>query len=94
MCSVAVPFFHPPFARCPAHHLVCSVDANSGRTRGFAFVIMETPEEAKAAMEATNGIDLDGRTVSLSQEHCSPVELQSRSTGGPLAGSFLANEWI
>lgn len=36
-----------------------------GWSRGFGFVIYETPEEAKAAIEQMNGTELDGRTITV-----------------------------
>jgi cold-inducible RNA-binding protein len=34
-----------------------------GRSRGFGFVQMATPEEAETALRALNGSTLDGRTI-------------------------------
>ena len=42
-------------------------DRDTGRPRGFAFVQMATPEDARAAIEALNGRDLDGRTLNVSE---------------------------
>lgn len=42
-------------------------DRESGRPRGFAFVTMPNDDEAKAAIEAVNGIDLDGRTIKVNE---------------------------
>lgn len=38
-------------------------DRDTGRSRGFAFVEMSTEEEAKAAVEKLNGLDVDGRKI-------------------------------
>jgi hypothetical protein len=38
-------------------------DRETGRSRGFAFVEMATPEEAAAAIEAFNGKDFGGRNL-------------------------------
>ena len=41
------------------------MDRMSGRSRGFGFVEMSTPEEASAAIEAINGSEHDGRTLKV-----------------------------
>jgi RNA recognition motif-containing protein len=45
-------------------------DRDSGRSRGFGFVEMATSDEAKAAIEALNGKNVDGRdlTVNVAKE--------------------------
>jgi cold-inducible RNA-binding protein len=43
------------------------VDRYSGRTRGFAFITMATPEQAAHAAAKMNGATLDGRTVHVSE---------------------------
>ena len=42
-------------------------DRDTGQPRGFAFVQMATPEDAKAAIEALNGRDLDGRALTVNE---------------------------
>ena len=39
------------------------MDRMSGRSRGFAFVTMSTPEEAQKAIEAMNGATLGERAL-------------------------------
>jgi cold-inducible RNA-binding protein len=41
------------------------MDRMSGRSRGFAFVTMSTPEEAQKAIEAMNGSQMDGRALTV-----------------------------
>lgn len=41
------------------------MDRETGRSRGFAFVEMSTPEEAQAAIDMFNGQEIDGRKVSV-----------------------------
>jgi RNA recognition motif-containing protein len=52
-----------------AHGTVIEVnlmmDRMSGRSRGFGFVTMSTPEEAQKAIEALNGASLDGRALTV-----------------------------
>ena len=45
-------------------------DRDTGRSRGFGFVEMESQEVANTAISALNGTDLDGRdlTVSIAKE--------------------------
>jgi RNA recognition motif-containing protein len=54
-----------------AHGLVESArvikDRDSGRSKGFAFVEMSTEVEAKAAMEALNGQQVNGRTLTINE---------------------------
>ena len=43
------------------------IDRDSGRSRGFGFVEMPNDEEAKAAIEAMNGSDMDGRALNVNE---------------------------
>lgn len=47
-------------------------DKVTGRPRGFAFVTMATPEEAKAAIDKLHGHALDGRKLTVSEARPSP----------------------
>ena len=42
-------------------------DRDTGRPRGFAFVTMNNDGEARAAIEAINGTELDGRTITVNE---------------------------
>lgn len=42
-------------------------DRETGRSRGFGFVEMATPEEAQAAIEQFNGKDLGGRNLTVNE---------------------------
>lgn len=53
-------------------------DRDTGRTRGFAFVTLGTPEEAKAAVDGLSGTDLGGRTIRVS-------EAKPQTTSSPAA---------
>jgi len=57
-----------------------ATDRDTGRPRGFAFVTFGTAEEAKAAIEKMNGVELDGRALTVNEAR--PKEGASTSTGG------------
>ncbi len=40
-------------------------DRESGRSRGFGFVEMSSPEEAQAAIQMWDGKELDGRPINV-----------------------------
>ena len=42
-------------------------DRITGRSRGFGFVEMSDAVEGKAAMEAVNGQEIDGRTLKVNE---------------------------
>ncbi len=44
---------------------VVMMDRMTGRSRGFGFVTMGTPEEAGRAVEALNGTQLGGRPLTV-----------------------------
>ena len=50
-------------------------DKFSGRSKGFGFVEMSSPEEAEKAMAALNGKDLKGRNITV-------AEAKARESGG------------
>ncbi|WP_415908918.1 RNA recognition motif domain-containing protein [Oleiharenicola sp. Vm1] len=59
-----------------------AMDKFTGRPRGFAFVTMGTPEEAKTAIEKTNGVQLGGRALQVNEAR--PKE--DRPAGGGFGG--------
>ena len=42
-------------------------DRSTGRSRGFAFVTMGSPEEAQKAIDAMNGASLDRRNLTVNE---------------------------
>lgn len=56
-------------------------DRESGRSRGFGFVTMATPEQAKKAIETMNGANIDGRSIRVN-------EAEERPRGGGGGGGF------
>ena len=61
------------------------LDRETGRSRGFAFVTMDTPESAQAAIQAMSGAQLDGRALTVNE--AKPREERPRSGGGGGGGS-------
>ncbi|MBM3855519.1 MAG: RNA-binding protein [Verrucomicrobia bacterium] len=57
-----------------------AMDKMTGRPRGFAFVTMGTPDEAKAAAEKMNGTDLGGRQLTVNEAR--PKEERAGGFGG------------
>ncbi len=57
-------------------HLV--TDRETGRSRGFAFVTMGTPEEASKAIQGMDGKTLDGRPLRVNEAE----QRQARGGGG------------
>ena len=43
------------------------IDRASGRSRGFGFVEMSSDDEARAAIEAVNGLEMDGRNLTVNE---------------------------
>ena len=71
-----------------AHGEVTSVrlitDRDTGRPRGFGFVEMSNDEEARAAIGALDGQDLDGRNLKVNEAR--PREDRGGGRGGPRRG--------
>jgi RNA recognition motif-containing protein len=59
-------------------------DRETGRSRGFGFVEMASPEDAQKAIEALNGRELDGRALTVNEAR----EQAPRGGGG---GGFGAD---
>jgi RNA recognition motif-containing protein len=43
------------------------VDRDSGRSKGFAFVTMNDDDQANAAIDALNGVELGGRALKVNE---------------------------
>jgi len=53
-------------------------DRDTGRSRGFGFIEMSSEEDAQKAIEALNGVEVDGRTLRVDVAE----ERRPRSGGG------------
>lgn len=66
------------------------MDRETGRSRGFAFVEMATPEGAQQALQELDGADLDGRTLRINEarerEQRGPRTFSGPRPGGPPGG--------
>ena len=67
-----------PFGQVDAVRLIS--DRDSGRSKGFAFIEMPNNAEAEAAIQALNGKDLQGRTLTVNEAR--PREPRQGGGGG------------
>jgi RNA recognition motif-containing protein len=67
-------------------------DRETGRSRGFAFVVMSTGEQAQAAIERMNGALLDGRALRVNEAQEKSGGFAPRSNGAP-DSSERRNRW-
>jgi RNA recognition motif-containing protein len=56
-------------------------DSDTGRSRGFGFIEMETDDMAETAQGAMDGFEFDGRPIRVSQAQ-PQTEMQRRSEFG------------
>ena len=59
-------------------------DRSTGRSRGFGFVEMSSDDEAQAAIEALNGLEHGGRTLTVNEAR--PRERRGGGGGGGRGG--------
>ena len=59
-------------------------DRETGRSRGFGFVTMDNDEAAKEAIEAINGTEVEGRTLTVNE--AKPKENRGPGGGGGRGG--------
>ncbi len=64
----------------PVTEVNLMTDRSTGRSRGFAFVTMATPEGAQAAMQGLAGKDLKGRALTVNEAR--PREQRDGGGGG------------
>ena len=56
------------------------LERDTGRSRGFGFVEMESDEAAQAAIDMWNGKELDGRSLTVNEAR--PMEARAPRGGG------------
>ncbi len=65
------------------------MDRDSGRSKGFAFVEMATPEEAKSAISKFDGADWEGRPMTVNEaKPMAPRENRGGGGGGGGGGGY------
>ena len=64
-------------------------DRMTGRSKGFGFVEMSAQSEAEAAIEALNGTDLEGRSLTVNEAR--PRQERGGGRGGGYGGG--RNRW-
>jgi RNA recognition motif-containing protein len=73
------------FGSCgPVSEIELIIDRATNRSRGFAFVTMESPEGAKSAIEQLAGKDFQGRALTVDEAR--PREPRQNSGGGNRGG--------
>ncbi len=63
-------------------------DRDTGRPRGFAFVTMRDDNAARAAMDALNGKELDGRALNVNEARAKTGAGGGGGGGGGRRGSW------
>lgn len=62
------------------------IDRETGRSKGFGFVEIPSDDQAKAAMDALNGTELDGRALKVSESKPRERHGGGRAYGGSRDG--------
>jgi cold-inducible RNA-binding protein len=63
------------------------MDRMTGKSRGFAFVTMNDTTEANAAMAATNGKEVGGRTLTVNEARAREERPRPSADRRPYAGN-------
>ncbi len=63
------------------------MDKNTGDSKGFGFIEMPKPGDAKAAMKNLNGIEIDGNKIRVKKVEPKPTETKSESDSSSDVGS-------
>ena len=62
------------------------VDRDTGRSKGFGFVEMGSPQEAQTAITALNGQDVNGRALTVNEARPKPEGGRGGGGGGGRGG--------
>src|ERR1035441_10497828 len=73
-------------AHGPVSEVNLITDRMSGRSRGFAFVTMSTPEGAQAAIQALAGKEIGGRALTVNDARARDDRGPSDNEGPNLGG--------
>ena len=76
----------------PVRSLEIMTDRNTGRSKGFAFVEMDS-SEGRAAIAALNGADYDGRALEVSEAPGRRGRARSPSYDRPTMPSDTIRTW-
>jgi cold-inducible RNA-binding protein len=68
-------------------------DRDTGRSRGFGFVEMATPEDAEQAISKLNGTSVDGRTIQVERAKSPGGGGGDRRGGGGGGGRGGGSRW-
>ena len=68
-------------------------DRDTGRSRGFGFVEMATPEDAEQAISKLNGTSVDGRTIQVERAKSPGGGGGDRRGGGGGGGGRGGSRW-
>ena len=66
-------------------------ERDSGRSKGFGFVEMSTSDEAQKAMDALNGTEVEGRTLTVNEAR--DRNDRPRDGGGGGRGNYGGSRW-
>lgn len=66
-------------------------DRETGRPRGFAFVTMANKDEGQQAIDGMNGVELDGRTLTVNEARPKPAG--GGGGGGHRRGGGSGGRW-
>jgi len=68
-------------------------DRDTGRSRGFAFVVMSSTEEADRAIAALNGADFGGRSLNVNEARPKAQGGGGRGNGGGFGRQRREPRW-